>query len=57
MDPAATVEKEAPGTETLIPDYIHRVTELRFFGLNDFDFDSPRDETRLIVSLLFFSRP
>lgn len=26
--------------ETLIPGYIHGVTEPRFFGLNDFDFDS-----------------
>lgn len=33
---------KAVGAETLIPGYIHGLTEPRFFGLNDFDFDSAR---------------
>lgn len=34
--------RRAVGAETLIPGYIHGVTEPRFFGLNDFDSDSAR---------------
>jgi len=34
--------RRAVEAETLIPGYIHGVTEPRFFGLNDFDSDSVR---------------